>query len=216
MHAAPLGRVGAVVGGGPNEWMTEVEPVRLEDHPLPGRPWTLHREHEVADSWPNCPPCHRSQAAGGRGARRAVKARRGRWSSGSDSPAPRYQQRVGCQQTGNSTSASGFRERHRGFSPAPPANLRSFSASTRAVFTVERADRQDVQTGQRRCAGSLSGNKDGGDARETPSRERARRASRIDPLQIVDDDQRWAVLGSCREQPDVATPTANRSTTSAD
>jgi hypothetical protein len=221
VHAAPLGRVGAVVGGGANEWMTEVEPVRLDvqqsqrfdfaEIPLGDSQRAECAEHDTGGAGTVRRGDHGRQTAtggerceaGGEGPLEAVGRRdRVRQHLGSGELAGRQQMRQLDQR--KRVPVSGIEDPHQHLRRDPSFVL---SQHPRRIFTVEWTDGHDVQTGQRWCAGPLCGNEDGGDTRETPRRKRERVArGRIDPLQIVDDDQRGAVLGSCREQPERRNP----------
>ena len=212
VHAPPLGRVGAVVGGGPDEGMTELEPVRLDvqqsqrldlaEIPL-GDPQRAERaEHDTGGAGA-VRRSHdgRQTAAGGEGreprsegALEAVRRRdRVRERLGSGELAGRQQVRQLDER--ERVPVSGIEDPHQHLRRNPSFVLGQHPSR---VFTVEWADRHDLQTGHRRRAGPLGGNEDRGDTGETPRCERERVARRrIDPLQIVDDDQRRAVLGSC-------------------
>ena len=174
VHAAPLGRVGAVVGGGPNEWMTELEPVGLDVQQsqrldlaeiLLGDPQRAERaEHDTGGAGAVRRGHHGRQApaggegreARGEGALEAVRRRdRVREHLGAGELARRQQ--VGQLDERERVPVRGIEDPRQHLRRNPSFVLGQHPGR---VLTVERADRHDLQTGHRRCAGPLSGNED--------------------------------------------------------
>ena len=163
VHAPPLSRIGAVVGGGPNEWMTELEPVRLDvqqserfdfaEIPL-GDPQRAERaEHDTGGAGAVRRGDHGRQTAIG-GERREARG---------ESPLEavrrrdRVRQRLGPGELAGRQQVRQLDERKRvpvrGIED-PHQHLRrnpSFvlGQHPRRIFTVEWTDGHDVQTGQR-------------------------------------------------------------------